>query len=108
LDGPLLIEKHKRSNSSLAAVQAVSQNSANDRKAMTELTPCQNVEEALEAIRKFDGSPDEFNLAVANTLLDPMGVNIAIVTDAILAKGWLPDGFEEKGDHRLHRYKAMA
>jgi hypothetical protein len=74
---------------------------------MGEMTPCQSVEEALKAIRRFSGSPDEFKLAVAKTFLDPMGVNMAVVTDAILARGWMPDGFEDKGDHRLYRYKAI-
>ena len=70
------------------------------------MRPCQSVEEALSAIRRFNGSPDEFNLAIAKTLLDPVGVNMAIVTDAILARGWMPDGFVDRVDHRLYRYKA--
>lgn len=71
------------------------------------MTPCRNIEEALEAIREFDGPANEFRLAVADTLLDPAGANMAIVTDAILARGWLPDGYEDKGDYRLYRYVAM-
>jgi hypothetical protein len=39
--------------------------------------------------------------------MDPLGANMAIVTDAILKRGWEPDGFEDKGDHRLYLYKAM-
>jgi hypothetical protein len=73
---------------------------------MPESIPCKTVEEALESIRKFDGRLDEFCLAVANSLVDPLGVNMAIVTDAILERGWEPDGCDDKGDHRLYRYKA--
>lgn len=71
------------------------------------MSPCRSLEEALEAIRGFGGAPEELELALANSLLDPSGFNMAIITDAILKRGWEPDGFEDKGDHRLHRYKAM-
>lgn len=74
---------------------------------MAGLSPCQSLEQALEAIRNFEGNPREFRLAVANTVLDPSGLNMAIVTDAILDRNWEPDGFEDKGDHRLYRYKAL-
>jgi hypothetical protein len=68
------------------------------------MIPCRNVEEALEAIRRFEGPANAFRLAVADSLLDPSGIDMAIVTDAILARGWRPDGFEDKGDHRVYRY----
>ena len=72
------------------------------------MSPCRSLEEALETIRDFEGAPEEFGLAVANSLLDPPGLNMAIITDAILERGSEPDGFEDKGDHRLYRYKAMG
>ncbi len=98
----------KRPAPPLAVVPALSQDTNNNLKVMDEMTPCQSVEEALHAIRRFSGPPDEFKLALAETLLDPMGVNMAIVTDDILERGWMPDGFEDKGDHRLFRYKSTA
>ena len=71
------------------------------------MAPCRNIEDALEAIREFEGPAGKFRLLVANSVLDPPGANMAIVTDALLAKGWQPDGFEDKGDHRLFRYIEM-
>ena len=71
------------------------------------MAPCQTIEEALEAIGEFYGPPAKFRLLVANNVLDPPGANMAIETDAILAQGWLPDGFEDMGDHRLFRYIEM-
>jgi hypothetical protein len=72
------------------------------------MSPCQSLEAALEAIRDFSGSPEEFELAIDNSLLDPSGLNMAIMTDAVLERGWEPDGFEDKDDHRLYRYRAMG
>jgi hypothetical protein len=74
---------------------------------LVEVTPYRNIEEALEAIRQFDGPAGRFRLSLADSILDPSGANLAIVTDAILVKGWLPDGFEDRGDYRLFRYKEM-
>ena len=74
---------------------------------MVEVTPYRNIEEALEAIRQFDGPAGMFCLSLADSILDPSGANLAIVTDAILAKGWLPDGFEDRGGYRLYRYKEI-
>jgi hypothetical protein len=91
----------------LAAAQSATDNIDNNLKVVDEMKPCQSVEEAVSAIRQFNGSPEEFTLAIAKTLLDPVGVNMAIVTDAILKKGWMPDGFVDNDDHRLYRYKAV-
>ncbi len=38
-------------------------------------------------------------------LLDALGVNMAIVTDAILSKGWEPNGFEDCDGHRRFLYR---
>ena len=71
------------------------------------MDPCQTVEEALRVIQQYEGSPEDFELAIANSMNDAIGMNMAIVGDAILARGWLPNGFEDKADHRVYRYKAM-
>lgn len=75
---------------------------------MTGAVPCGSLEEALEAVGDFGGAPEEFELALADSLLDPSGLNMAIITDAILERGWEPDGFEDKDDHRLYRFKAKG
>ena len=72
------------------------------------MSPCRSLEEALEAIWDFNGSPEDFGLAIDSSLLDPAGLNMTMLTDAVLERGWEPDGFEDKGDHRLYRYKAMG
>jgi len=40
-------------------------------------------------------------------LLDPVGLNMALVTDAILAREWEPNGYIEGDGCRIYRYKAM-
>jgi hypothetical protein len=44
-------------------------------------------------------------LPISDELQDPVGVNIAINTDCALAKGWEPNGFEQRDGFRIYHYK---
>ena len=61
---------------------------------------------AKSRIDEHTGPPEEFALRISNSLLDPVGVNMAIVTDWILAPCWEPDGFVQYDEYRLYRYKS--
>ena len=61
--------------------------------------------EALSAINSFDGPPTEFELPIADELNDEVGFNMAILTDAIFARGWQPDGYEQGDGFRIYKYK---
>lgn len=52
----------------------------------------------------FDGAPQDFALSIDESLLDPAGLSMALVTDRILAKGWMPDGVEPRDGYRVFRY----
>lgn len=71
---------------------------------MSDVTPIMSVEGATQAIASFEGNAEDFELPISVELLDPVGMNMAIITDAILAKGWMPNGFEDKGDRRIYKY----
>ena len=71
------------------------------------MDPIANVHEAIAAIDAFDGPASEFTLCLAESLHDPVGVNIAIVMDRILSKGWEPAGVERRGGARVYRYRVM-
>ncbi len=68
----------------------------------------ETLEEARDYISEFDVSQPRFELAVSDTLQDPMGMNMAILLDGILAKGFEPDGFEQKDGYRVYQYKKKA
>jgi hypothetical protein len=70
--------------------------------------PVTSVQDALELVDLFDGAPEDFQLAIPETLLDPLGINMAIITDRILARGWQPDGFTQAPGYRIYRYKALG
>ena len=55
-------------------------------------------------IREFTGTAEEFKLRVPDKMNDSAGVNMAIILDAILAKDWMPDGFEQKDGFRIYKY----
>jgi hypothetical protein len=69
--------------------------------------PFSDVRLAMAAVDSFTGDPEDFVLAVSECLLDPMGVNMALITDRVLARKWEPKGFEQRPGLRLYRYKKM-
>jgi len=67
------------------------------------MTPATTVEQALE----HEGPASELRLAIADARLGAVGVNMAIVTDGLLTKGFMPDGFEEHDGFRVYKYTEL-
>jgi hypothetical protein len=63
------------------------------------------VREPEALIESFDGHPKEFRLPISDQLKDPIAINTAIITDSIRRRGWIPDGFEQKEDFRIHHHR---
>lgn len=59
---------------------------------------------ALTDVNAVDEAPQDFALSIDESLLDPAGLSMALVTDRILAKGWMPDGVEPRDGYRVFRY----
>jgi hypothetical protein len=74
---------------------------------MTNMTPFNDVDEAAKYVDEFKGRPEELELAISDELQDPIGINMALITDRILAKGWEPDGFKQDNGYRIYLYKEM-
>ena len=72
------------------------------------MKPATTIEQARKLIESFRGKPEDFELPIANELLDSVGINMAIITDAILAREWEPDGYTEATGCRIYKYKAMG
>ena len=66
-----------------------------------------SVEEGLQLINSFPGRAEDFQLLVPEALLDPVGMNMAIITDCALARNWQPDGFVLGDGYRAFRYKEL-
>lgn len=64
------------------------------------------VSDALKTIDSYYGPPEDFFLPVAEELLDPAGINMAIICDCILSRNWEPNGFKQRVGFRIYRYKA--
>ena len=71
------------------------------------MKPIESVKEGMALVDGFIGSPREFQLAVPNSLIDPGGINMAIITDRVLARCWEPDGFTQGKGFRVYRYKEL-
>ena len=72
------------------------------------MTPFNNVDAAAKYVDEFKGKPQELKLAISDELQDPIGLNMALITDRILAKGWEPDGFEQENGYRIYHYKEIV
>lgn len=73
----------------------------------THMNPFRKLEDVQQCVEAFDGRPEDFELPISDELLDPVGMNMAIITDSILAKGWTPHGYEQKEGYRIYRYKDL-
>ncbi len=71
------------------------------------MQPIRSVEEGIRRIDAFEGSPEEFELVVPDSMLDPLGVALAMLTDRVLARGWEPNGFKDGAGFRCLLYKAL-
>lgn len=72
------------------------------------VTPAGNLDEALALIDAHKGPPSDFVLAIADSMNDAVGLNMAVLTDRILSRGWMPNGFEQRDGYRVYRYVEMA
>ncbi len=72
------------------------------------MKPVTTVQEARNLIEAYEGHPEDFQLQVADELLDPMGMNMAIITDSILAREWEPNGYTQANGCHIYKYKAMG
>lgn len=63
---------------------------------------------ALAAIDGFMGCPEEFALPISDQLYDPVGIAMSVITDRVLARGWLPAGFEQRDGYRLYLYSGQG
>lgn len=61
----------------------------------------------MKFVDDFQGKPEELNLPIADSLLDPVGINMALITDRILAKGWEPNSYKQEVGYRVYYYKEM-
>ena len=69
------------------------------------MKPFSTTDDALKAVDNHAGDPADFELPISDALLDPVGINMAVITDRILASGWEPVGFEQKAGYRIYRYR---
>ena len=76
------------------------------------MTTFESAEAAVEYLDATTFSQPTFTLNIADDFTfagraDTMGAGMAIVLDHVLAKGFWPDGFEQKAGYRVYRYKKM-
>ncbi len=69
----------------------------------SQMTILKTREEAIIFVDKYFSDESE-TLIIADELLDPMGMNMAIIADGILKKGYMPNGFEQKDGYRIYKY----
>ena len=71
------------------------------------MKPFKDIDAARREIEQYSGSPEDFSLPVSDEIHDSMGITMAVITEAILAKGWDLDGFEQHDGYRVYKYKTV-
>jgi hypothetical protein len=66
-----------------------------------------SVQEATHLVDTFQGAPTEFQLLIPDALNDSVGLNMALITDRVLARDWQPDGFTQKDGYRIYHYAPL-
>lgn len=69
------------------------------------MKPITTVEDAQSVIESYQGRPEDFRLPISDQLQDPVGMNMTIITDTILRRGWEPDGYTQEKGFRIYKYK---
>jgi hypothetical protein len=69
------------------------------------VVPITTLAEAIRLVEEFDGVPTAFSLPIDDSLNDVVGVNMALITDKILKRGWEPNGFTQGQGYRIYLYK---
>ena len=71
----------------------------------------ESVEQAVQLIKGYKSGPEDFLLPIPlNRQLTlrgekvPSDVAMAVITDQVLDKGWMPAGFEEKEGVKYYKY----
>ncbi len=72
------------------------------------MKPISGLKEAQTLIDNYTGEVDAFELPISDELQDPMGMSMAVITDSILKKNWVPNGFVQKEGFRIYLYKEMG
>jgi len=67
----------------------------------------ESVKQGMDLVDTFKGEASDFTLVVPDTLNDALGMNMAIITDRVLARGWQPDGYTQREGCRVYRYKYL-
>ena len=71
------------------------------------MKPFTDLSDAIEAIKAYNGKPEDFLLPISDEMNDPTGFTMAILGDLMLSRGWIPNGFEQKDGYRVYKYRAM-
>jgi hypothetical protein len=72
------------------------------------MKPFTDVQTALEFIESFQGRARDLRLPIDDSMQDPVGINMAIILDRLLAREWEPDGYEQMDGYRIYKYKEWA
>jgi hypothetical protein len=67
--------------------------------------PFTDVQAALDFVRSFRGTARELRLPIDDSLQDPVGMNMALILDCLLAREWEPDGYEQMKGFRVYKYR---
>lgn len=85
-------------------VRETNSSSGASERASSSMQPVKDITEAVREVEEWQGAAVDFELSISDSINDAIGINMSIVTDAILVKGWEPKGFIQKEGFRVYLY----
>ena len=72
------------------------------------MIPIESLDSALDYVKSYEGDAASLTLAISDGMIDPVGMNMAIICDYLLGRDIEPNGFEQKAGYRIYRYKKLG
>ena len=66
-------------------------------------TPLISLDDAVMFVNNNFKNTEE-TLSISDELIDPIGMNMAIIADSVLKAGYMPNGFDQKDGYRIYMY----
>jgi len=68
------------------------------------MEPIENVDQALAMLEYFDGAASDFDLPLADTLQDKIGMNMTSIEERAAERRWEIAGFEQMPGYRIYHF----
>lgn len=71
------------------------------------MQPLTHVHDAIERVEAYEGDPEQFELPISECCSTRPAFT-CLITDHVLKRGWLPDGYEQRSGYRVDKSRVRG